>query len=780
MEQILLMTPAELEQSPQVTLLHSENRVRLLAARFAGAPFAPPFNLRSPSFDDLLEERRQRSRLLSELREWLIEALFRAVPTVADRGTRHRLLETKRRIFNGFQLNSADLPLTPDLLAALTRYRELFAQEEACFGARIDAILGEIRQQLQAVWADPRFRLACRQASPDLVEDLEKEGFPVAGDLTSIERGFYAFVSRWTSKANPFHLFAEVAFPPASGIAVDGDHEIVLAAADLLAIERKLLPRVDDPQRIHLVLRPFQHLDGKLVFWIPTRPGFRRVARPSGDPVLQATIGFFAEQRRRLGRPTGTLAEWLAAGNGNRESLAELCREGILEPYLIPDLDRFGEPLRGIDPDLDPELDRMAAFHLARVSTAALESFSAATQVHSYVNSYRRLESDSFETAAEEVGPTLQALKPCFEEHNFSSYDYVIRSYLLDYLAHSGRDQVPYLEILRHFLRHHQEIISRYQPKARRSQAERDRRTRQADKLRRLTGRVDTAAALRALELPFTGGLRSLCFNGPFDFVERIFYVSNIFAGAGRFAGRYLLHRRQAEESRCDDGDLHVELAVPPEPNLNYVVRRFSMGCGFEARYAHKYERWIDPSEILVAREGEVIAYRDAVSGQRLRLHYSGFQLAPLLPAEYQLLLAGHADSFHNPFLRELRVGYDPGLEVGPVCLRRESWVVGQDFWGELPRERSSIRFAACLRDLVQGRLAPNDLWYYNSLQGWPGHLKPRFLDLRSPLSAYAFQREIAAQAPEATVFLSPMRPGLAHLHHRDGSPVVTELMIEV
>ena len=361
-----------LQQSPQVAFLQGESRMRLLAVRCAGIPFERPFNLRSPSFDGLLEERRQRRGELAELREWIIEALFRAVPTVAQRGARRRLLETKRRIFNGRPLDSADLPLAPDLLAALARYRELVAPEETCSGDRSQAILGEVRQQLQAVWADPRFRMACRQASPDLVEDLEKEGFPVAGDLTSIERGLYAFVSRWVSKANPFHLFAEVAFPPASGIAVDGDHEIVLDAAAILAIERRLLPRVDDPRRIHLVLRPFQRIDGKLVFWIPARPGFRRVARSSADPVLQATIAFFAHQRRRLGRPTGTLAEWLAAGCGTGESLAELCREGLLEPYLIPDLDRFGEPLRGIDPPFDPSLERMSAHHLARVSTAAL------------------------------------------------------------------------------------------------------------------------------------------------------------------------------------------------------------------------------------------------------------------------------------------------------------------------------------------------------------------------------------------------------------------------
>lgn len=765
------MTPAQLERSTPEILLRSDGPARLLAVRLAGGPFAPPFDVRTPSFEDLLVERRERHRALAELREGLVEALFQAVPSAPDREARRRLLDAKRRIFNGLPLAATDHSLAPHLLALLDRYRELTAQEETCYEAARDSILREIRTQLRAVWADLRFRLACRFVSPDLAGELAKKGFPDAGELTSIERGLYAFASRWTSKANPFHLFAEVAFPPALGIAVDGDHEIVLEAADLLAIESRLLPLVSDPQQIHLTLSPFQRLAESLIFWVPARPGFRCVGRSAGDPVLEAAIDFFAAQRRRNGWPTGTLAEWLTAGAGSEESLAELCREGVVEQYLIADFDRFAESLLGIDAKLDPFLENLGAHHLSRLSTAALEVASAAIPLHFYVNSYRRLELESFETAAAEIAPALRALKPFFaRDHNFSRHSYVIESYLLDHLAHLRRDQARYLDILRHFLRHHQEIIPRYQPEAHRTAAEQGRRAHQADLLRRLSGRREIAA-LQDLELPGADGGGSLCFNGPFDFGERIFFVSNVFAGAGRFAGRYLLQRRRGEEGCAGDGYLHVELAVPPTPNLNYVVRRFAVGCGFEARYAKKYEQWIDPAEILVVREGAGIAYRDAVSGKTLRFHYSGFQLATLLPSEYQLLLVGHADSFQNPFLRDDRELYDPGLQVGPVCLRRENWSVGGDFWGDLAAERNSIRFAACLRDLVRDRLSPNDLWYYRRPEGGREHHKPRFLDLRNPLSAHAFQREIARLPAGELLSLSPMRPAPER---------VTELMIEV
>jgi hypothetical protein len=753
--------------------------------RLAGASFSSPYDLRSPAFERLLRDRGELRRHIADAREALLTALFLAIPKTADRTARRQLLDAKRRVYNSANsapVESAGLTVSADLAALFHHYQELQFREESLLDGAKTVVLGEIRQQIRRVWEGPKFRLACRYVSPDLAEDLEKNGFPDTGELTSVERGLYAFLSRWLSKANPFHLFAAVAFPPAAGIPMDGDHEIVLDATDLLAREQRLLDRVEDPRRLHIHLRPFQRLGRKLVFWVPGAEGFRLVSQEDGDLFLRVTIDFFAERRLR-GAPTGTVADWQGYVAGRlgadrlseaEESLKGWSLKGVMRKFLITDFDRFAPDLQGISAEIDESLARLQNLHLARLSTAELErAVEKKPEMRYYVNSYGRLETTEFEAAAEELGPSLQALKPFFsQEHNFDRQDHVIRSYFLDYLAHRSSERAPYLEILRHFLRHHREITSRYQP-------EHQPLEECSARLVGLTGHL-SADELRALAPLPVGDLPNLCFNGPFDFVKRVFYITNIFAGEARFVARYLLHRRKEEQEPripASDGELHVELAVPPEPNLNYVVRRFSVGCGFDARYAYRFERWIDPSEILVERAEDGIAYRDSRSGLRLRLHYRGFQLAHQLPAEYQLLLAGHADAFHNPFRGPMATGeniHDPGLFCGPVCLRRENWTVGQDFWASLSGERDSLRFAAHLRDHVHGHLQPVDLWYYQGAEH-----KPRFLDLRNPLSALAFRHKAFSSAG-AVLALSVMQPSPSHLYHHQGNPVVTELMIEV
>ncbi len=805
------MASAEIQEPPAATTpLPRASAGGLLAVRLAGAAFASPCDLRSPAFEQLLEERGRLRGTLQDLRELLADEIFRAIPQTSDRTARRQLLAAKRAIHNDRPLEAPAPGVSAGLAALLARYGDLRSREEELFADGRAAVLREIRRQLRQVWDDPRFRLACRYASPDLVADIEGKGLPEAGELTSAERGVYAFLSRWMSKANPFHLFAEVAFPPSARIPVDGDHEVVLHAGDLLAHERRLLQRAGDPRRISLQLVPFQSLNGHLLFWVPAPAGFQLVSQDAGDPCLRATIDFFA-QRRRHGMPAATVAEWreyvagpLDAEGLSRaeESLAGWCRQGIVRRFLIADLDRFAPALQGIAPEHDESLARLQSLHLARLSTAELASASAAvpgldpgldpegaaerSPVRYYVNSYRRLETAGFEAAAAELRPALADLKPFFSpRHNFDRYAFVIESYFLDYLAHRSERRALYLEILRHFLRHRQEIIRRYQPEIRLPEAELRRRQERSARLAGLAGRLDPGA-LRGLEPSSEGALPSLCFNGPMDFVERTFYVTNVFAGEGRFVSRYLLHRRrEAAAPANDDGDLHVELAVPPEPNLNYVVPRYPAGCGFEARYAHRFERWVDPAEILIEREEDGIAYRDAVSGRRLRLHYRGFQLAHLLPAEYQLLLIGHADTFHNPFQPLPRPPgdggggrHDPGLFYGPVCLRRESWSLDHDFWRDLLAERDSLRLTARLRERVHARLKPEELWYYHGLG--EASCKPRLLDLRNPLSALALQHAVAASPPGVAVTMSAMQPPPPHLYHRDGAPVVTELMIEV
>lgn len=767
-------------------------RERLLAVRLAGAPFGPPFDLRSSAFEAFLEARREIGRQAAILREELLEALFRQVPLEADRDRRRRLLEIRRRIFANRPLKDiASLGAPPEITEPLERYLALLRREEELAAEEKPVVLEQIRQGLRTAWADPRFRLACRAASPDLTADVENKGLPAAGELSSVERGLYSFLSRFTSKANPFHLFAEVAFAGTSQITADGDHEVVLEAADLLALERRLVALATDPERIHLAPRPFQTVAETLVFWVPTSPGFRLVSRPAGDPGVRQTLAFFAHRRQLGGRPVGSLAQWRAFLEGlltegerknAEETLTELVEQGAVVQYLIEDLDRFAAALEGLDPLLDASLEHRQSLHLARLSLAELEAAAQKPETgRHYVNRFRSLDMTPFESAAEELFADLRELKPFFaERHTFDRHDYVLRSYLLDYLAHRRRDRVPYLEVLRHFLRTYREVIPRYQPEIHRAGAEQRRHEERASRLARLAGRLGPADLAALAPAASADGSPHLCFNGPFDFVGRTFYVSNAFAGGGRFVGRYLLHRKIQAAVPETTGALHAELAVPQEPNLNYVVRRYPVGCGFDARQSNRYERWIDPAEVLVERQGNGIVYRDSLSGRRLHLHYSGFQLAHLLPTEYQLLLVGHADSYCNPFETASPEAHDTGLFYGGICLRRESWTRSREAWEELLAERDLLRFAAALRDRVHGELQPDDFWYYHRNSSRAGRGKPRFLDLQNPLSTVQFQRELSAAVDGTSITLSAMAPPPDHLYRRADGPVVTELMIEV
>jgi hypothetical protein len=229
-------------------------------------------------------------------------------------------------------------------------------------------------------------------------------------------------------------------------------------------------------------------------------------------------------------------------------------------------------------------------------------------------------------------------------------------------------------------------------------------------------------------------------------------------------------------------------LAPPPQPNLNYLLPAFALGCGFESRYAHRYARWIDPAEIAIelTDEGRV-AYRHAPSGARVRLHYRGFLLARHLPIEYQLLLADHADFFYNPFEGAELTGdgrplwYYPALTYRAICLRRERWHVRVGEVREQIWSTDIIHFAATLRGWIHERLrADTDAWYYRAWHSDTRKRKPRLLDLLNPLSADLFRRLIAGLGPDDVLLFTVMQPPIEHLWQRDGAPYVSELMIEV
>ena len=123
-----------------------------------------------------------------------------------------------------------------------------------------------------------------------------------------------------------------------------------------------------------------------------------------------------------------------------------------------------------------------------------------------------------------------------------------------------------------------------------------------------------------------TDSNHALCFNGSCDYVKGIYYLTNVFAGNGRYASRYLLHQRtkRYQHLPSDDEWLDVQLVAPFKDNRNYIVVMLPTGCGFETRYRHYFEDWINASNILVgARDGRVV-YRDGASGRLLRFHFFG------------------------------------------------------------------------------------------------------------------------------------------------------------
>ncbi len=777
----------------------------LLAVRRAGAPFGGSFALRSRRFDALLDQRTMLLAELMRIRDELLEALHRAVPRATERNERRRLLQVKRNVFN-LRPSASSARLPPDLVPALTRYDLLLARESVLFEKGRAEVLREQRRALAQLLEDERFRAACRYSSASLWEaaehSLSSPSREQGDEYSTLERGLYAYAIRFVSKANPLHLFADVILPPSMGLGAEDRCEVVLDTSLIFDLERNALAHGPDGTRLWLSLPVFTVEDGRCRFWVPSARGARVFSLPRNG-LIDAVAGFFAHRHRTTGRPTGTRAEceaYLREHIGPDRSvevpalLSALIEKGILRPYLVTDLNSFGEALSGVDPTADSRVARLQQVHLATLdprSLPAVEAELAASRETDrpryYVNRYAGGATVVHEVAANALCDDLRVLKPFFcVEHNFAANDAVAKTFVLERL--NGDGAAPLLELLGPFVRELDTLIARVQTGAGHARGE-SLRPSWGDALSAESGRLDRTRLDGLLPHPLPPA-RSLCFNGPFDYVEGTFYPSNVWAGDGRFVSRYLLHRRsgpRGEEKRSSEpGVIDVELAVPPHTNLNYVVRAYAVGCGFDARYSHEFEAWIDPAQVVVEVADGRVVYRHGPTWKRLRIHYRGFLLAQYLPVEYQLLLIGHADTFHNPFSGSDVLPEDGGirhiepLHYGAVCLRRERWVVPAATFARSLADADPLRRTARLRDLLHERLREGvDYWYYRTPHRVGKGHKPQFLDLRNPLGVATFRRALASLPDDGVVSLSPMQPVPAHLHHEGGMPYVTELMVE-
>ncbi len=767
----------------------------------AGAAFDSGFNLRSARFPELLGERARLRAPLAAAREALVDALHAAVPHAPGRDERRALIAAKRAVFNGRALEGGLAGATPELQALADEYTRLWHQDATVFERHGPGVLEEVSASIERLLRDPRFRLACFHSSPDLREQLERATAPERAGPSSLERGIHAYAAKLVSKASPFHVFASLLFPP--GVLRPGaEHEVVADGGAILELERRALAALPERGGVRVCMRTFTEEEGTARFWAVSASGVRLVALRS-TPLLRVLAALLREAGERTGSPTLTRAECeshlrslLPPGQEDAAPLAldRLVEHGVLAEYLVTDFAAFAPALAGAGEEVERAAAALQRHHLARVSAGGL------ARVHQeldgaagrgapvfWVNSYSDADPAPHLAAAEAVSADLADLAPCFAaEHNFSEIGYVAGAFTRDL---AGCAPVPYLELLRHFLRGRDEAVARYHPDVHRpaeERAARDAWRAAAAGHDGVLGRAELAEL--AARAPAEGPRPHLCFNGPYDYAAGELHVSNVFAGCGRFAGRYLLDRG-AEAPACgvaeEPGVVDVELALPPHPNMNYVVRRFAAGCGFEARYSHRYERWIEPSEVVVAVEEGRTVYRHAATGQELRFHHAGFMLGQFLGAEYQLLLAGHADSFRNPFHGRTELGegdevrHRPGLRYGRVVVRRERWGFRAGALAGPAAEGDLLRFAALLRDWVHERVRPADGWYYRVVRSGAPPGKPLYLDLLNPLSVLAFRRELAARGTVG-VSLTVAAPDADGLVRHGGRPYVSELMVEV
>lgn len=395
-----------------------------------------------------------------------------------------------------------------------------------------------------------------------------------------------------------------------------------------------------------------------------------------------------------------------------------------------------------------------------------------------YVNSFVNDDITRAELAAERIREPLEKVTSILSLDSFTPSRSVINSFLLEQLK--DESPRPYLTLAAIFLRDRKEILERHSWSSLENE--------QQDFLSECAGYEGELHLQQLNELSKAikePSNRSVCFIGPYDFQSDRFYISNILDGDRRFAGRYFTDCGEILETLPGQGDLHVEIVAPHVNTLNLVRRFCDVGFSFGRKWSHGYKGWIEPEDVQVGIKDSSPYFFHKPSKRQLRFHFRGLLLAHFLPIEYQLLLIDHCDSFVNPFCRKRNLyssnqelSYDPGLNFGPVSLRRESWAILSASLLKILESSDQLGATMALRLWFHNNLCGEDFWYFEILNGTQRGEKPRFLDLLSPLSVAAFTRSLRGKP--CMVRLSKMQPACAGQWKVDGNAFSAELMVEV
>ncbi len=759
----------------------------------------------------LMREYEAATERIAHQRRDLTDAIHRRIPQ-SERFVRRELLALKRALFSGRDLALMARPgelVPPDIAHPSVELSAFAAALEALVAERIPQILEEIREAVVHALDDREFRLAIAAASPDLAADLTPAKLHTE-EVFAVARGVSTYAARFFSKANPFHAFARIDPSVRGDVPATSGYEIVLDHVHLRDLERRVVEWAGLRPDLFVAIAPHQVGNDHYQFWVHKGGGLA-IVRLRSSAALDALVTWFADSHR-LGSPCARLHEistYLATQAEEASSdaisnwLLRLSDLGVLTLYGISDFDRFAEELSELannHADLSDEVHFLGSVHRTIVDLDGLEaatrrlsspSRSGANQgpIPFRVNALFEAEASRYHEAAAEVASDLRRLAPLFAvEHNFSATRRRMAAFYRSRLAARQGARSPFLDLMAEYLAEEGNAL-RVPPESLEMMSLRER-------CASLHGSIDESQLedlLLRIAPVETTDRPSLCFNGPFDAVKRRYFVSNVFAGDGRFVSRYLVRQRTSRPARsAQSADLEVEVALPPWPDLNAVTPGCAIGCGFETRFAHRYAEWISPAAIEVALEAGTLVYRHRGSNRRLRLRYRGCLLSEFLPIEVQLLLLDQADAFHNPFLASDVPLAQETLEISEVRFRqvvvrrRELRVRASAILGDGTRHRNQggdlVRDALRLRERIRSILPEEfaELWFYRLLNGRGRLAKPRFLDLASPLSSEAFHRFLGRSSAVDTVCLSPLDPPIENCFVEHGQPWATELMIEV
>lgn len=797
----------------QATVRTSENVGKLMMVRKAGAAFSGAFKLRSATLKAILDSYTETGEELRRLQAMLVDDLYEAIPLAADQSERRQLLRIRRAIFNGKPvITTEDLNIAQPLRKDVFRYAALLEKRTALLESNRRTIFDELRSQLAAAVQEEEFRSILDYSCPWLISTYHRDGPGDYKDFSGGERGVYSYATKLFSKANPFYLFASVALPSTPVTVTDCQCEVILDTSLILALEKTLLPFVSDTNKRLVYIRSSYLMDNSFRFLV-SKGGQLTLFTIKDNPLLRHTIAYFKDQKRQ--HTVGGCVDYVHEGLPSTDRaeiekyIAGLIRVGIIQEYLVKDFDNFSDDLLGQGSEHDEIIRSLQRLHLSCISKSELpgihKQISDIRFDHEvdlerlpedlyYVNFYEQNSTLDHDRLAQRIYHDLQAIKPFFRVSNFYNKSYLIHAFLLNYIKGHPQGRVPYVEALCAFLRGLNNVVERYRPSVYADEDEREKNSAWLRRLAGLTGHLsaDELSLLLSEAPAHRGGPASLCFNGSFDYMEGYYYLGNVLAGNGRFITRYSLHQgtRRYKTLQDDKEWLDVQLMPLLARNRSYVARVFPIGCGFEARFHHLFERWVDPSSILLeVRDGRVV-YRDSDTGRLIRFHFLGFLLAPFLPPEYQLLLVDHEDFYPNPFeqttfeMETTEAGetkYIPPLYYGLVCLRRGQWVFARPALEAIFLQDDILTSTVRLRDFIHKctQTGAED-WYFRVVNSGRGNTKPRYLDLTNPLSIHIFRRAINRMPPDALVSLTRMEPKQEHMYLKEQGGFLTEVMIEV